>query len=103
MTGLIKLRKRRLEFDLGDYMSDKRVERDPIISGLLNRDVGLFMKPNFGKQIDMSLVLYFAICFSLSFLSPYSLFALYFIAKINFTLIFVVNKLQVLNLDFLLS
>lgn len=37
-------KERRLKFDLGDYMSEKMVERDPILSE--NRDIGLFWKLN---------------------------------------------------------
>jgi hypothetical protein len=40
---------RELKFDLGDHFSEKRVEKNPILCGLFNGDIGLFMKPNSSK------------------------------------------------------
>jgi hypothetical protein len=45
-------------FDLGDHFIVEMVERDLIFSGLLNEVICLFVKPNSGKQIVMSRVLF---------------------------------------------
>jgi hypothetical protein len=42
----IEKREDQLKFDLGDHLDEKRVERDLVLSELLNRDVGFFMKPD---------------------------------------------------------
>jgi hypothetical protein len=55
---LAKLRKGKLMVDLGDHFSVKKVERNSAFSGLLNGDICLFVKSNYGKQIAMSRVLF---------------------------------------------
>jgi hypothetical protein len=35
-------------FDLCDHLSEERVERDPALCELLNKDVGFFVNPNLG-------------------------------------------------------
>jgi hypothetical protein len=51
-------------FDFGDHLSEERVERDPVLCGLLNRDIGFVWKLNSGKQIVVSLCLCFCNLFS---------------------------------------
>lgn len=52
----IEKSKGELKFDLGDQLSEERVERNPIFSGLLNGDVGFVRKLNSSKQIVVSIV-----------------------------------------------
>jgi hypothetical protein len=40
----------KLKFDLYDHLSEEGVQRDLVLSGLINRDVGFLWKPNFSKQ-----------------------------------------------------
>jgi hypothetical protein len=47
--GLTKLRKVRPRFDLGDHLSEERVERDLVHSGLLNIDICFFVSTNSSK------------------------------------------------------
>ena len=49
-------REEELKFDLGDHLCEERVERDPILNGLLNKHVGFFVIPNSSKQIVVSLL-----------------------------------------------
>jgi hypothetical protein len=46
-------------FDLGDHLSEERVERDPTLCELLNEDVGFFMNLNIGIKSRVSCALVF--------------------------------------------
>jgi hypothetical protein len=50
------LRKKELKFDLGDHSSEEMFERDLAVSGLLNEDVGFYVKPNFGSKSSCLLI-----------------------------------------------
>jgi hypothetical protein len=43
-TRLTIRQRERLKFDLSDHLSEKRVERDTVLSVLLKGNVGFFMK-----------------------------------------------------------
>jgi hypothetical protein len=53
---LIEKSKGKLKFDCSVHLSEEMVERNPILIGLLNEDVGFVWKSNHGKQIAVSLV-----------------------------------------------
>jgi hypothetical protein len=46
----------KLKFDLGDHLSEERFQRNPILSRLLNGDIGFFMKLNSGKKFHVFIV-----------------------------------------------
>lgn len=93
----IERNERELKFDLGGHYSGERVEIDSILSGLLNGDIGFFMKSKSDKQIDVSLCVFFCdlICpSSLGLYLHYSPYSYYIVARIISR-----NILQLLNLD----
>jgi hypothetical protein len=81
------LRKRNSSSILGD-LSEERVERDSILSGLLNRDVGFFVKPDSGKQIVASLC-----AFTLQFVLPLFFLSSYLLYS-SFILIFLLSSIS---------
>lgn len=44
--------KKELKFDIGDHLSEEMFERDLVVSGLLNEDVGFYVKPNSDTKLS---------------------------------------------------
>lgn len=48
--------KKELKFDIGDHLSEEMFERDLVVSGLLNEDVGFYVKPNSDSKSSCLLI-----------------------------------------------
>jgi hypothetical protein len=48
----LKKRKGEIKFDLHEHLSEERVERNPVLSGLLNGDVCFFVKLNPNNKLS---------------------------------------------------
>lgn len=68
---LIEERERGLKFDLYDHLNEERIERDPILSGLLNGDLGFFVKLDSGNKCRVFIALSLQFVLHLSSLRTY--------------------------------